>query len=449
MPSRIRLFLGGILLWTLLAWPLYAHPDSFAKLVKAQRGKVVHISTIPPSASRPAEDPLLSQPSDQFQGMGSGFIVDPEGLIVTNFHVIQDAGEIIVHLENERRYTAQVVGVDARTDLAVIRIPAQGLPAIKFGDSSKVEVGDWVVAIGNPLGLDHSVTAGIISAKGRNIFDTENVAYGEFLQTDAAINPGNSGGPLFNLDGEVIGVNTAISSVGQGIGFAVPSNLVADVIRQLKDNGRVIRGWLGVVIQEVTPDWAASVGLPAGQQGILVNDVVPGAPADSSHLQRGDVLISFEGEPLRKVPYLQKLVALTTPGKVVHMELLRQKRDGSGWDKLTVTFPLGRAPEARAALSDSDPIQRLEIRPGRLREAQRKRLMVKGEGGVLVEDVQPEGLGQEIGLKVGDVILEVNRSPVRTPEELSQKLRQTKGSRALLLIWRNQQAVTLILPLWE
>ena len=201
-----------------------------------------------------------------------------------------------------------------------------------------------MIAIGDPLGLNYSVTAGIISAKGRNIFDAENVAYGEFLQTDAAINPGNSGGPLFNLDGEVIGVNTAISSRGQGIGFAVPSNLVVEIIQQLRENGRVVRGWLGVVIQEVTPEWVESMGLPDRTDGILVNDIVPNAPAAGSDLRRGDLIVRYEGEDLTRVPQLQKLVAFTKPGTSVRLEMLRRDGTDGPWNSVETEVEIGSEP---------------------------------------------------------------------------------------------------------
>jgi len=426
-----------------------AQVASFAPLVKAQREKVVHISTRASEENGDEDSAFPFRSPDQFQGMGSGFIVSADGLILTNYHVIQDAEEIEVHLENEQKFKGEIVGLDARTDLALIRIPAKKLPFVNFGDSSTLEVGDWVVAIGNPLGLDYSVTAGIISAKGRNIFDAENVAYGEFLQTDAAINPGNSGGPLFNLKGQVIGVNTAISSRGQGIGFAVPSNLVVDIIRQLRENGRVIRGWLGVVIQEVTPDWAVTVGLKETTRGILVNDVVPGAPAAKSNLQKGDVILNFGPERLKKVPQLQKMVALTPPGKEVLAQILRLDKESNTWKQQPLTITIGRAPDERIAISDGDPVDRLDITLGEVPDRMRKKLGLDPGLGVLVEKANPEGLGAEIGIKEGDVILEVDRQEVETPEDLARFLRKNRRSRISLLIQRQRSTLYLNLPQWD
>ena len=262
----------------------FAQPASFSPLVKKQRSKVVHIGIREKTDIQTEGHGLFPywKPEPR-RGMGSGVIISSDGLILTNHHVVSNTEFIEVVLENGGKYQAEIIGSDKQTDLALIRIDAKKLSVVEFGNSDKVEVGDWVIAIGNPWGLSFTVTAGIISAKGRNIFESDNLAFGEFIQTDAAINPGNSGGPLFNLKGKVIGVNTAISNKGYGIGFAVPSNLVVEVIRHLKEYGRVMHGWLGVVIAEITPELIRTLKLPKNTKGILIKVFIYSSPFSSCH----------------------------------------------------------------------------------------------------------------------------------------------------------------------
>ena len=315
-------------------------PASFAPLVKAQRAKVVHILT---RAEAGVGDDANAFPYAA-QATGTGIVVSADGLIVTNFHVVSGNQAITVTLENGRKYMAEVVGTDAQTDLALLKIPATGLQPVEFGDSDQAEVGDWVIAIGSPLGLTSTVTAGIISAKGRNIYGMDNLAYGEFLQTDAAMNPGSSGGPLFGTNGKVIGINSAVSRRGQGIAFAVPSNLVVEVVRQLRENGRVIRGWLGIVIQDLTGELAESLGLPESTVGVLVNDVQPTGPAAVAGLRKNDVVTKLRGERLTRVAQLQKLVALAKPGTSVPAEGLRRAVGETAWKPFSLTVLVGNDP---------------------------------------------------------------------------------------------------------
>jgi serine protease Do len=420
---------------------------SFAPLVKEQMPRVVHIKTgAAQETKEPSEQFGPFRPPEFFSGRGTGFIVDGNGLIVTNYHVIQNSEAIEVVLSSEDVFKARVVGVDERTDLALIQIEAANLSPVRFGDSNKVEVGDWVIAIGDPLGLNYSVTAGIVSAKGRNIFDSENTAYGEFIQTDAAINPGNSGGPLYNLDGEVIGMNTAISSRGQGIGFAVPSNLLVEIVRQLKERGRVVRGWLGVVIQEIAPEWVKSVGLPERTRGILVNDIVPNAPASRSPLRKGDLIISLQGERLKRVPQLQKLVAFTPPGQKVRVEVLRREEGKAEWKSAAFDIEIGREPsEPEVGRGGPNLLDKLDITLSAVPEAARRRLGLQEGQGMQVERVGAGGLGQKIGLAVGDIILEAARREVKSRDELARILEENLNARIPILVQRDNRTLYLTL----
>lgn len=427
---------------------LLAQPASFAPLVKAQRAKVVHINTrSEPEFTDEADPDAPNRPPIATQSSGTGIIVSADGLVVTNFHVVSSAQEITVTLENGRKYKAEVVGTDAQTDLALIRIPATGLPAVEFGDSDRIEVGDWVIAIGSPLGLNYTVTAGIISAKGRNIYGMDNLAYGEFLQTDAAINPGSSGGPLFDMDGKVIGINAAVSRRGQGIAFAVPSNLVVEVVRQLKENGRVIRGWLGIVIQDLSPELAESLGLPDGTRGVLVNDVQPGGPAADAGLRKNDVITKLRGEQVQRVSQLQKLVALAKPGTSVTVEGLRRPVGELSWKVFVHAVTVATDPNQNAMPPETLLVERLGLELSAVPEVVRQRLGLAPGVGALVERVVPGGVAEDVGLQAGDVILEVNRQEVRGMADTANVLEHTREPRAPMLIRRGSQVLYLVLTL--
>ena len=426
------------------ALPLRAQPASFAPIVKAQRAKVVHINTstragaLQPSGTEPFRLP------DTSRGSGSGFIVSPDGYIVTNHHVVENTDGVEVILADERKFPAAIVGLDPQTDLALLKIETGGLPAVKFGDSNQLEVGDWVLAIGNPLGLDHTVTAGIISAKGRNIFNDENLAYGEFLQTDAAINPGNSGGPLFNLKGEVIGVNSAISRRGQGIGFAVPSNLVVQVVQQLREHGRVNRGWLGIVILEVNPELVSRLRLPAGTKGVLVDDLLPDSPARGGGLRKGDVLTSFGTERLLHVAQLQKLVALSAPGSEVDLQGLRREAEAAPWQPIRLHLQI-RANPSTADSGQPSTLARFGLAALDIPDAMRRRIKLDGEAGVLVESVTPGGAAESAGLRPGDIILEVSRVEVHSRLGLESALQQARTARIPLVVRRDSKVLYVVI----
>ncbi len=320
-------------------------PQSFADLAEKVKPAVVNISTettvrIPGNPFRHFFGPDEEGPFGDFfkrffgdipdrelkqQSLGSGFIIDKDGYIITNNHVVEGADEIRVKLADKREFRARVVGRDPKTDLALIKISSvfKDLPTLPLGDSDKIRVGDWVLAIGNPFGLEHTVTQGIISATGRVIGSGP---YDNFLQTDAPINPGNSGGPLINLKGEVIGINTAIIASGQGIGFAIPSNMAKSVISQLKEKGKVTRGWIGVSIQSLTPELARSFGLKE-TKGALVADVEPGGPADLAGIKRGDIIISFNEIEIKEMSDLPRIVAETPIGKTVNVKIIRNGKE--------------------------------------------------------------------------------------------------------------------------
>jgi serine protease Do len=347
----------------------------------------------------------MPQPKEHKQkSLGSGFIIDEKGHILTNNHVVEDADEIKVILKDHKEYSAKVIGRDSKTDLAVLQIKSwQGLQLIKLGDSDALRVGDWVMAIGNPFGLDHTVTAGIVSAKGRVIGAGP---YDNFIQTDASINPGNSGGPLINLKGEVVGINTAIFAGGQGIGFAIPINTVKDLLPQLMEKGKVTRGWLGVMVQKVTPELAKSFGLK-DEAGALVGDVTANSPADKAGIKPGDIIIEFERKPIKEMNELPRLVAAVPVGKEAEVKVLRngnpmvfkvtiQELD----DKQLASGPSQAKPELGLTVQELTPEMARQIR-------------MEYEPGLVIVRVQEGSPADEAGLQQGDLIKEVNRKPVK------------------------------------
>ena len=347
-------------------------------------------------------------PKEQKQrSLGSGFIIDAQGTIITNNHVVEGADKIRVKLAGGKEYKATIKGRDPKTDLAILKIEGGGsFPSLSLGDSDAIRVGDWVMAVGNPFGLGHTVTQGIISAKGRVIGAGP---YDNFLQTDAAINPGNSGGPLVNLKGEVVGINTAIVATGQGIGFAIPSNLAQTVIPQLMEKGKVVRGMLGVQVQTVTPELAKSFGMEDAK-GALVAEVNPGTPAEKAGIERGDIIIDFNGQPIHEMNELPRLVAVTAPGTKVTLKVLRQGKEKSF--SLVVT-ELKEEKTAQAPMERVDePVVGLVVEnldPNLARE-----LGLKENQGVVVLQVSPGSSAAEAGLRKGDIIMEINGQPVKS-----------------------------------
>ena len=380
----------------------------------------------------------------RMQGMGSGFIIDKDGYIVTNDHVVRGAEKILVTLKDEEQYEATLIGRDRKTDLALIKIEAdRDLPFVPFGDSDAVRVGDWVVAVGNPFGLDHTVTAGIISARGRAI---GNGPYDDFLQIDAPINKGNSGGPAFNLRGEVIGVNTAIFSPtggSVGIGFAIPSSLAQKVIADLKENGRVERGWLGVNIQGVNKDMAASLNLDKAR-GAIVSTVMPDSPAAEAGLEQGDVILAVDGRRVRTVRDLPRLIAGIEGGKSAKLTVWR------GGKEKTVRVRIGRMPESMRLGGGAEA----EVQGMRLSSLDPALRRAHGIGddiaGVVVTGVAADSWAAKKGLTAGDVIVSVGNARVSSPADVAARIRQARQQRqkaVLLLINREAQERFVALPL--
>jgi serine protease Do/serine protease DegQ len=317
----------------------------FVDVAQHVRPAVVHLGTIQKAKSRRGpnvpqgnDDPFFRDFFNQFfgsegpdsrsefrrPGLGSGVIIDKRGLVLTNFHVVKGADEILIRLSDKREYRGQILGTDPKTDLAVVKFqPDHEITVASLGNSDALRVGEWAIAIGNPFGLDQTVTVGVISATGRS--DVGIATYENFIQTDASINPGNSGGPLVNLKGQVIGVNTAIVAAGQGIGFAIPINMVKRVVDQLVDKGKVVRGWLGVALQPLSPDLAQSLGL-AGTNGAVVGSTITGSPAAQAGLQQGDVIVTYDNTPVDDYRHVQRLVAETRVGKSVTLQIVRKKQ---------------------------------------------------------------------------------------------------------------------------
>ena len=377
--------------------------------------------------------------------LGSGFIVDPSGYVVTNSHVVGDASKVEVTLQDDSKYPAKIVGRDPKTDLAVLKItPDKPLPYVAFGNSSAAQVGDWVMAVGNPFGLGGTVTTGIISARGRDIHSGP---FDDFMQIDAPINRGNSGGPTFNLEGEVIGINTAIYSPNGGsvgIGFAVPSNVAKTIVAQLEEHGKVSRGWLGVQIQEVTPAIAASVGLH-GEQGALVSVVTPGSPGAKAGVKQGDVILSFNGNEVSHLRDLPRLVAGTAPDTSATMKVWR---NGETVQLQTKVGELANEQVASAggAPDEEQPTkaEALGMHFVPLTSQLRRQLQVgKDVHGVVVAQVDSGSAAEDVGLSEGDVVVAIDQQAINTPEEAAAKLNEvSKSSKKSALLLLNRHGVT-------
>lgn len=373
-------------------------------------------------------------------GSGSGLIIDADGHIVTNNHVIGDATEIEVRLSDKSTLIGQVIGKDPDTDLAVIKItPEHPLVYAKFGDSSSVRVGQWVLAVGNPFGLDRTVTLGVVSGIGRENINLSR--YENFIQTDASINPGNSGGPLFNLHGEVIGINTAIINFAQGIGFAIPSNMAKQVIQQLLAKGRVVRGWLGVGIQPLTPELARKFGVREGE-GVLVNEVFEKDPAASAGIKPGDIIIKIDGNLVDTPNRLSRIVAGLPPGATAKVEVMR--------DQSRLILDVGLIERRDTAVVASLPQTRTDVKLGLdlqdLTAGLAEKFKLRESKGVLVTKVEPGSLAQSEGLREGDLIKEVNRAEVGTVGEFSIALSKVRrGETVLLRVLRENRAFYVVL----
>jgi serine protease Do len=435
-------------------------PD-FVPLAKKLGPVVVNISTTQTIKQRPTpptappqqpfggDDPFsefwkrfFGDPSPQGpfrrQGLGSGLIVERDGTILTNNHVIENAEKIVVKLQDDREFEAKVVGRDARTDIAVLKIDAKGdLPVAPLGDSNRLEVGEWIVAMGSPFGLANTITAGIVSAKGRSIGAGP---YDDFIQTDASINPGNSGGPLANLRGEVVGISTAIFSRtggNLGIGFAIPINSIKELLPELKAKGKVTRGWLGVAIQQVTPELAASLGISPAR-GALVASVAEGGPAAKAGIQVGDVIVQYDGKEIKDSNQLPIMVARTQVGKSVQVRVLRDKKE------IAISVPVGELKDEEIVAS-TPKREDLGLTVQQLTPQMARSLGLKEAEGVVITSVEPQSPAAEAGLRQGDVILEMNRKPVRSLSDFQKAIEGDKDKNVLFLVRRGENNLFLAL----
>lgn len=434
-----------------LAVPESARPPSFAAIAKKTMPVVVNIATAsqrPPRSGSgdPVEDFFnrffgeASPRENNLRSLGSGILISKDGEILTNYHVVRYADTIKVKMADQTEHEARLIGKDERTDLALIKIRRSGgnLPFAKLGVSGQLDVGDWVMAIGNPFGLEHTVTAGIVSAKGRVIGAGP---YDNFIQTDASINPGNSGGPLINSAGEVVGVNSAIfsqSGGNVGIGFAIPIDLAKKVVEQLRKNGRVVRGWLGVRAQDVSVATAQSLGLTRSPSEMaVVTEVTESSPAAEAGVKTGDIIVEFNGKPVPRSHDFPAVIADTPPGQRITLKILREKKEQ------TVAVKIGELPD------ENDPNQQAEARDAelglrvqRITPEAARRLGLSSARGVLVIEVQPGSPADQVGIEPADVIREVNQRPVTNIKEFERATRQgRRGDRILLLVQRGDNAV--------
>ncbi|MBU1052959.1 MAG: DegQ family serine endoprotease [Proteobacteria bacterium] len=436
-------------------------PESFSDLAEMASPAVVNIQTVrtaktknmfrqfrrgPSGDDDPMEDFFnkFFGPNQQREfkqrSLGSGFIIDKEGYIVTNNHVVQDSDKIKVILKNEKEYNAEIIGRDPNTDLALIKIKDKNnLPVLKLGNSDALKVGQWVVAIGSPFGLEHTVTAGIVSAKGRVIGSGP---YDDYIQTDASINPGNSGGPLLNMNGEVIGINTIIIAGGQGIGFAIPINLAGGIVDQLKKYGDVTRGWLGVTIQDLPADISEYLGIEDGK-GVLVSDVIPGDPADKAGIRSKDIITEINDQKIDSSRTLLKIVAAMSVGKSAKIKVLR-----NGKEKIVNVEIAKRLDEKIASARDSSRGQSdddIGIRVADLTPDIARNFNISDNEGAVVVAIDPDGLAAEAGIVPGDIIKEINHQPIKSVREYAEELNKIKKDKSLnILLRRNKVGYILV-----
>jgi len=417
----------------------------FVDIADHVKPAVVNISPKTGSTHPPFKQEGGRERPPESPGSGSGVIIDKKGYIVTNNHVVGDAEEVEVRLSDKSKFTGKIIGKDPDTDLAVVKIESdKDLPFVPIGDSGKLKVGQWVIAVGNPFGLDRTVTVGVVSALGR-----ENVnlsRYEEFIQTDASINPGNSGGPLFNIKGEVVGINTAIINFAQGIGFAIPSTMVQQVMTQLINKGKVIRGWLGVGIQPVTEDLASKFGVKEGE-GVLVNEVFETDPAAKAGIQPGDIITKVGGKTIDTPSTLSRIIASTLPGQKVEVEVYRDGKRKVHLVELAerkeeatfASIPPSKQPEAMLGINVQDLTPELA-----------ERFHIKEDKGVLITKVDPGSAAETKGLREGDLIKELNREKINNAEDFkNQAAKIKKGDGVLLRVIRDNRAFFVVLETKE
>ncbi len=409
----------------------------------AERVKPAVVSVFPVHGpSRPTDVPRERAPNAP--GSGSGVIIDPQGHIVTNNHVVGEANEVEVRLSDKTKFIAQVIGKDPDTDVALLKVVTdRSLPYASFGDSGTVKVGQWVLAVGNPFGLDRTVTLGVVSGMGR---DNMNLSrYENFIQTDASINPGNSGGPLFNMQGQIIGINTAIINFAQGIGFAIPSNMTKQVIQQLLARGKVVRGWLGVGIQPVTAELGTKFGVNEGE-GVLVNEVFENDPAARAGMKPGDIITKLDGKTVDTPNLLSRLIAGLEPGATTHIEVVR---DGKR-QILSVALSEKRENAVVASVPPSRSDVKLGIDVQDLSVELAEKFKLKDAKGVLIAKVDQGSIAQAEGLREGDLIKEVNRSEVSSVGEFTAAVTRVKrGETILLRVLRESRAFYVVLKTTE
>ena len=438
--------------------------DAFVQVAQAAKPSVVNIATtqkprategrrgqVPPQFRGPfreffgeefLERFFGEQPQRERHSLGSGVIVDKRGFILTNNHVIEQADEIEVQLSDKRKFKAKVVGKDPKTDLAVIKVDATGdLPVAKLGDSGKVRIAEWVMAIGNPFGLEQTVTVGVVSAIGRS--EVGITTYEDFIQTDASINPGNSGGPLVNMTGEVIGINTAIVASGKGIGFAIPISMAREITDRLIAQGRVVRGWLGIGIQELTDELAAQFGVKP-DDGVLVGNVMKDSPAEKAGLKTGDVILQFNAAKIANVRQLQREVAQSPINAPATLKVLREKQS------LTLTVVLGEQPSEPAAVATgsapAETADRFGFSVQDLTPELREQLKVPAGTGVVVSGVEEGGPAARAGMRPGDIVAEANRERVGSVQDFTRLVGQMRrGSNLLLLVQREGNSRFVVL----
>jgi serine protease Do len=423
-------------------------PPDFVELAKKLKPTVVNIGTektIKPQRrlQRPFGNngPYGSDPFQEFfdrffddqmqqsykqRSLGSGFVISDDGYILTNNHVIEGADEIRVKFDDGRELKGEVKGTDPKLDLALVKVTTSDkLPVADLGDSDAIQVGEWVMAIGNPFGLSETVTAGIISAKGRVIGSGP---YDDFIQTDASINPGNSGGPLFNARGDVVGINTAIIAGGQGIGFAIPVNMAKSIIPQLREKGKVVRGWLGVTIQPVTKELSQAFGLES-EHGALVSEVMADSPARKAGFKAGDVIVEFDGKTIKEMSDLPRFVAATESGKVVQVKVIRDRKP----EILSATIERLKDTEEGGGQIDST---RLGMTVTELTKDLAANYRLKETTGVMVTDVKPDGLAGAVGIQRGDLIREINGRQVATVAEYEKEVAAVKKGETVRILLR-------------